>query len=127
MDEAKKELRPIDESLDEDLRKELTAALNVPEVKKAEMRLSSIDRRLIRAANLVTIFKADMKKKLLARVAGVRDTVAKVVNFNRQYRSLSPEELFGQFDTDDSGSIDEAEFMLFFDTADREEGDTAEL
>jgi len=123
---ARGELRPIDESLDEDLKKELNAFLT-PEVKKHELRLGQMERRLTRATNLLATFERQMASKTAARTGEARGAALQVLRHNCEAKQLSAEELFVSFDADSSGTIDEAEFLAFFETADRPEGLSVDL
>lgn len=130
MVEARRQLCPIDDTLDEDLKKQLNAALASAlgsDVRKVELRLGQIERRLTRAANLVTNFRAEVQKKTAAQLKEVREVALRVMAHTREMRSLSYEDLFNQFDTDSSGSIDEAKFISFFESADIPEGESTAL
>mmetsp|Transcript_92107 Transcript_92107/g.214079 ORF Transcript_92107/g.214079 Transcript_92107/m.214079 type:complete len:658 (-) Transcript_92107:85-2058(-) len=114
--EARKELRPIDEGLDEDIVKKLTEVI-VPLVKRAELRLNSMERRITRASNLLAAFRSQAQKRAAERVKEVRPVALRIMAQVRDSRQISHDELFADFDADSSGAIDEAEFVSFFDIA----------
>lgn len=112
--QAQKALRPIDETLDDDLKKQLNGKVALV-VKKAELRLSGMEKRLTRVANLIDRFRGDIRKKMAGRVAEIKEVVLHVMASYREAESLSIEDMFGTFDVTGNGYFDEAQFLSFFE------------
>jgi len=109
--DAQGEFCPIDESLDEDIKKELLAFI-APEIKKPRIRVGQLCRRLRRASQIVKSFRADMAKEGDNKIAKVVAKAVKIVRDFREKQGISSDELFAKFAPAD-GLVDEAGFQKF--------------
>mmetsp|Transcript_29853 Transcript_29853/g.48160 ORF Transcript_29853/g.48160 Transcript_29853/m.48160 type:complete len:784 (-) Transcript_29853:104-2455(-) len=113
--DAQGEFCPIDESLDEDIKKALLAFI-APEIKKPKIRVGQLCRRLRRASQLVKSFRQDIAKEGDNKIAKIKAKAVKFVRDLREKESLTSEDLFKKFSPAD-GSIDDAGFKKFFQDA----------
>jgi len=121
---AQQALRPIDETLDDDLKKQLNEKVT-PVVKKSELRISGMEKRLTRVKILIDRFREDIRKKMAGRVAVVKEAAFKVMALYREAQAFSIEDMFSAFDIRGNGHFDVYQFLSFFEQA--EVPDRAEL
>jgi len=117
IESARQEICPIDENVNEDLKKQLHA-LVAEQVKKPEIRLCQMDRRVARMTNLLTSFRAEAQKKRDAEHGQVRQAMLRVFRFNLETKGITAEELWGTWDGADSGVAAKGEILAFFELAD---------
>lgn len=106
---------PIDDSLEDDVKKELEAALK-PETRKSFIKIGGLNQRLRRCSQIVKSFRQDMQKNQGQRADKVKTLLLKRLRDVKTKQSLSMEDLFKKFSPKD-GSIDEAAFQKFFKEA----------
>lgn len=81
--------------------------------------MGRMDSRLSRATNLSVRFRDQATKKVAAELENLRVKALKVVRYNQMCKKLSNDEVFDLFDMNKDGVVDEAEFVLFFEQADK--------
>jgi len=119
--QAQKALRPIDETLDDDLKKKLNEKVAIA-VKKTELRISGMEKRLTRVANLIDRFQGDIRKKRAGRVKEAKELVLTMFASYREAESVSIEDMFSTFDVAGNGYFDEDQFLSFFEKVEVPEG-----
>jgi len=112
---ARGDICPIDDSLDDEVKKDLQLFLK-PVIRKSELQIGCLERRLRRCSQLVKSFRADILKNLGQRVEKVKTSLRSMVHKIRSAEKLSVEDLFNRFDPSD-GFISEAAFQRFFEEA----------
>jgi hypothetical protein len=103
---------PIDENLEEEVRKELEKFIH-GEIKASKLRLGRLERRLRRCSQIVKFFRADISKLQGEKADKVKGKLLSMLRDVKAKGSLSTEELFNKFGPAD-GLIDEAAFESFF-------------
>lgn len=121
MDSAKVAIRPFDESLDEDVKRQLVTFLS-KETKGAELKFGRMQNRLRRAQNLVKNFRVDIvREQEEIRKLRVDRTKANARRILRHRRTssdsgpTSPSELFALANESCSGTLSIEEFLNFFE------------
>jgi len=112
---ARQDSCPIDESLEDDVKKELEAFLK-PETRKSGVKIGGLDQRLRRCSQIVKSFRKDIQKNQGQRVDKAKTLLLKRLRDVKTKESLSMEDLFKRFHPKDD-SIDEAAFQEFFKEA----------
>jgi hypothetical protein len=110
--DAQGEFCPIDESLDEDIKKELLAFI-APEIKKPKIRVGQLMRRLRRCSQIVKSFRADMSMEEDNKIVKVKVKAVKLVREFKDKQGLGSEELIAKFKPA-GGLVAEAAFVSFF-------------
>lgn len=115
---ARKQIESLSADIDDRFREDLQSFLTT-EAKQLEMRMGRMDSRLSRATNLSVRFRDQATKKVAAELENLRVKALKVVRYNQMCKKLSNDEVFDLFDMNKDGVVDEAEFVLFFEQADK--------
>jgi hypothetical protein len=142
MSAANTEVCPIDESLEQDVKKELLAIIN-PAIKKPKLRVGQLERRIRRCSQLIKYFREDLQKheeraaaakkkkeeeeaaaKLKQEKQKIEKAKTKAIAVVRAVKAkgeLSSEDLVAKFEPEDD-LVDEAAFQKFFKDAGFDDG-----
>jgi len=113
--DARVEACPIDESLDEEVKKELQLFVKA-EIKKSSLRIGILERRMHRCSQLVKSFRADIMKKQGQRIGEVKVKVIAMIRKLKADEVLNTQQLFARFSPAE-GLVDEDGFQQFFKDA----------
>lgn len=114
--EARKEICPIEEGHDEQVKKKLEAFI-AKEVRLPMLRLGGMERRLNRAQNLAATFAKGIEKKRASLIQEVRLNARRVLLYARAAKKLSPQQLYALITK--GSEVKKTEFLAFFASADK--------
>mmetsp|Transcript_43911 Transcript_43911/g.121520 ORF Transcript_43911/g.121520 Transcript_43911/m.121520 type:complete len:643 (+) Transcript_43911:60-1988(+) len=113
---ANHEMCPIDESLDEDVKRKLRS-LVAPHIKQPMLRLGQMERRLKRVSNILSTLRSELEKKRDSEQQKVRQSVLKMLRKHMVATELDAEALFVSFGAV-ADHLSQDAFVSFFDGLD---------
>jgi len=113
---ARQSLRPIDEKLGDILKAKLEAkiAAEVPELKKTELRLALLERRVERCNNILLRVKKEQTMMRSMEVGKIKEVVVRLLRAQKSAKHLSTEEFWKEFDPIDAEVVTQDRFVAFF-------------
>merc|ERR1712048_280482 len=117
---VRKQINSLSDGIEERFTAELGPYVK-QEAKVHDLRLTRIDSRITRAASASAKFREQANKKRTEELEVLRTKARQIIRYNQQQKEVTTEELFGLFDADGDGEINEQDFIKFFESAEREE------
>jgi len=114
--EAKKAIAEFFEEVDEDLK-----VLIAPEKTRLEIMSGRFEPKLVRVGALTQKVREDAKKKDFEEIFAFEKKAVKMLRHHQKVKELTCEELFAAVDTSKDDKIDQAEWVKFFETCEKED------